>query len=92
MRNTYILSQQQKNEIEALLSREPDLSDIPEITDSQAARLKPKYYKPIKKPVTFRIDCDNLHWLLGESPKGYQTRMNKVLRWARENGCPVDKL
>jgi len=41
MENTYILSQQQKNEIEALLNREPDLSDIPEITDDQAARLKP---------------------------------------------------
>lgn len=46
-------------------------------------------YRPRKKPVTFRIDLDNLIWLKGNSQKGYQTRLNEVIRWARNNGCPI---
>lgn len=46
-------------------------------------------YRPRKKPVTFRIDLDNLLWLKGSNQKGYQTRLNEVIRWARNNGCPI---
>lgn len=49
-------------------------------------------YRPRKKPVTFRIDLDNLLWLKGEKEKGYQTRLNEVIRWARNNGCPINEL
>jgi uncharacterized protein (DUF4415 family) len=39
----------------------------------------PKYYKPIKLPVTLRLDADILAWFkkLG---RGYQTRINIALR------------
>ena len=46
-------------------------------------------WKPAKKAVSFRIDLDNLQWLQSEGVKGYQKKMNDVLRWARQNGCPL---
>lgn len=36
-------------------------------------------YRPIKKPVTLRIDADVLAWLKKQGP-GYQTRINQALR------------
>jgi uncharacterized protein (DUF4415 family) len=37
------------------------------------------YFKPIKKPVTLRLDADVIAWFkkLG---RGYQTRINRALR------------
>lgn len=37
------------------------------------------------------IDDDNLEWLKKEG-KGYQLRLNNVLRWARLNNCPIDEM
>jgi uncharacterized protein (DUF4415 family) len=39
----------------------------------------PGYYRPIKKPVTLRLDADVLAWFKKEGD-GYQTRINRVLR------------
>jgi uncharacterized protein (DUF4415 family) len=36
-------------------------------------------YRPIKKPVTLRIDADVLAWFKKHGP-GYQTRINQALR------------
>ena len=36
-------------------------------------------YKPIKKPVTLRLDADVLAWLKKQG-RGYQTRINRALR------------
>jgi uncharacterized protein (DUF4415 family) len=36
-------------------------------------------YRPIKKPVTLRIDADVLAWFKKQGP-GYQTRINQALR------------
>ncbi len=36
-------------------------------------------YKPIKKPVTLRLDADVLAWFKARGP-GYQTRINRALR------------
>jgi uncharacterized protein (DUF4415 family) len=36
-------------------------------------------YKPIKKPVTLRLDADVLAWFKKLGP-GYQTRINRALR------------
>ena len=36
-------------------------------------------YKPIKKPVTLRIDADVLDWVKKQA-SGYQTRINRALR------------
>jgi uncharacterized protein (DUF4415 family) len=37
------------------------------------------FYKPIKKPVTLRLDADVLAWFQREG-SGYQTRINRALR------------
>ena len=59
-----------------------DLSDIPEITDWSKAVVG-KFYRPIKKPLTIRVDADVLAWLKAQG-KGYQTRINSLLREAME--------
>jgi uncharacterized protein (DUF4415 family) len=38
-----------------------------------------KMYKPIKKPVTLRLDADVLSWFKAQG-RGYQTRINRALR------------
>ena len=38
-------------------------------------------YKPIKKTVNVRLDADVIEWLQSEG-RGYQTRMNAILREA----------
>lgn len=59
-----------------------DLSDIPELTPEQLARMKrADLYRPIKQQVTARLDADVLAWLK-EGGDGYQTRMNAILRRA----------
>jgi uncharacterized protein (DUF4415 family) len=39
------------------------------------------YFKPLKKPVTLRLDADVLAWFKKRG-RGYQTRMNLALRKA----------
>ena len=65
-----------------------NFDDIPELTEEDFARGHFKYWKPVKKSITVRIDIDNLNWLK-EAGKGYQTRLNDVLRWAKMHGCPL---
>lgn len=60
-----------------------DLSDIPEIRDWSKAVVG-KFYRPIKKPLTIRVDADVLAWLKAQG-KGYQTRINSLLREAMED-------
>lgn len=38
-----------------------------------------KMYKPLKKPVTLRLDADILAWFKKKG-SGYQTRINRALR------------
>lgn len=59
---------------------EIDLTDIPAVRDWSKAVVG-KFYRPIKKPLTIRIDADVLAWLKGQG-KGYQTRVNALLREA----------
>ena len=55
-----------------------DYSDIPEITDFSGFEVG-KFYRPVKEAVTVRLDADVVHWLKREG-KGYQTRLNAILR------------
>lgn len=55
-----------------------DTSDIPEVRDWSKAVVG-KFYRPIKEPVTLRLDADVLAWLKSSGP-GYQTRINILLR------------
>jgi uncharacterized protein (DUF4415 family) len=36
-------------------------------------------YRPIKKPVTLRLDADVIAWFKAQG-RGYQTRINRSLR------------
>ena len=76
-------SKKNKEEL-AKLARLPDdkidLSDAPELPDWSRAVVG-KFYRPIKRPVTVRIDADVLAWLKRSGP-GYQTRINALLRQA----------
>jgi uncharacterized protein (DUF4415 family) len=62
-----------------------DLSDIPEITDWSKAVVG-KFYRPIKKSLTIRVDADVLAWLKSQG-KGYQTRINSLLRDAMQHSA-----
>ena len=57
---------------------EIDTSDIPEVTDWSNAVVG-KFYRPIKKQVTLRLDADMLEWFKAKGGK-YQARINKALR------------
>jgi uncharacterized protein (DUF4415 family) len=39
----------------------------------------PEMYRPLKKPVTLRLDADVLAWFKAQG-RGYQTRINSALR------------
>ncbi len=70
----------------AALARMPDdkidLTDAPEIREWRGGVVG-KFYRPIKRPVTIRVDADVLAWLKRQG-RGYQTRINKLLREAME--------
>jgi uncharacterized protein (DUF4415 family) len=63
---------------------EINTTDIPPTLDWSKAVVG-KFYRPIKKPLTIRVDADVLAWLKGQG-RGYQTRINALLRRAMENG------
>jgi uncharacterized protein (DUF4415 family) len=41
------------------------------------------YYRPLKKPVTLRLDADVIAWFKKDG-KRYQTRINEALRQVME--------
>ncbi len=43
-----------------------------------------EYYRPIKKPVTLRVDADVLAWFQRDGKRRYQTRINAALRKVME--------
>ena len=45
---------------------------------------KGTFYRPVKKQITARVDADVLTWLKSQG-KGYQSRMNAILRDAMLN-------
>jgi uncharacterized protein (DUF4415 family) len=77
------LSRKQAKELAALAQlpdNKIDLSDAPELPNWTNAVVG-KFYRPIKRSVTVRIDADVLAWLKRSGP-GYQTRINALLRQA----------
>jgi uncharacterized protein (DUF4415 family) len=69
------------NRLDSVKDEDIDCSDIPEITDF--SKFRPwedrRMYKPIKVTVTCKLDADIVAWLKREG-KGYQTRLNAILR------------
>lgn len=64
--------------IDAMKDEDIDYSDIPEVDAAffESARV---VVPPGKKQVTVRLDSDVLAWLKDQG-KGYQTRINAILR------------
>lgn len=67
-----------------------DLTDIPETADWSKAVVG-KFYRPIKKSLTIRVDADVLAWLRDQG-KGYQTRINGILREAMESASSHSRI
>ncbi|HKD14428.1 MAG TPA: BrnA antitoxin family protein [Candidatus Angelobacter sp.] len=66
--------------IVAIADDQIDTSDIPELTDEQLSRaIRGRFYRPVKRPVTMRLDADVIDWLKKDGP-GYQTKANRLLR------------
>jgi uncharacterized protein (DUF4415 family) len=64
----------------AMPDSEIDTSDIPELTEEQLKNaVRGRFYRPVKQQITARLDSDVLHWLKSQG-KGYQSRMNEILR------------
>lgn len=76
---------QREAELNALAHKADDVidySDIPETTDAQCSdAVRGKFYRPLKTQASVRIDADVMEWLKRPG-KGYQTRLNAILREA----------
>jgi uncharacterized protein (DUF4415 family) len=72
-----------RRELMALANRpdsEIDYSDIPPSTrEDWAGAVRGKFYRPVKRQLTVRIDADVVAWLKSYG-KGYQSRLNAILR------------
>ena len=58
-------------------------ADIPPLNDAFFARAA-ALWPPTKRQLTLRLDDDVLHWLKSLG-KGYQTRINRILRAVMES-------
>ena len=78
------LTEERKEELKMLANKpdeEIDYSDIPPLNEEFWSNATNQFFKPIKKHASVRIDADVLAWLKSQG-KGYQTRMNAILREA----------
>jgi uncharacterized protein (DUF4415 family) len=77
------LTAKQKRELAALAAMpddQIDTSDIPEILlGAWKDAVRGRFYRPIKRAVSLRLDADVVAWLKREG-SGYQTRANRILR------------
>ncbi len=65
---------------------EIDYSDIPPLDKSFFTKAT-EAWPPVKKQLTIRLDSDVLKWLKAHG-RGYQTRINRILRAAMESQSP----
>ncbi len=74
-----------KRELARLAERpdsEIDVSEIPPVNESfWRNAVRNPFYRPVKQQLTVRLDADVVAWLRRQG-KGYQTRLNDVLRKA----------
>lgn len=83
------LTEEQKKEIEKLKTmkdEEIDTNDIPEVDFSDA-----NFFYAVRVPkqkIYTAISVDNLEWLKSKG-RGYQQRLDNVIRWARMHNCPM---
>jgi uncharacterized protein (DUF4415 family) len=79
------LTPARRRELAALAARpdaEIDFSEMPELDEKfWRNAVRNPFYRPVKKQLTVRLDADVIAWLRRQG-KGYQTRMNGLLRQA----------
>jgi len=79
------LTDEQQAELKALATLPDDAidtSDIPPLDDAfWKNAVRNPFYKPTKASTTVRVDADVLAWLKSQG-KGYQTKINAILREA----------
>lgn len=63
-----------------------DYSDIPPLDKSFYTKAT-EAWPPTKQQLTIRLDADVLEWLKAQG-RGYQTRINRILRAAMESQRP----
>jgi uncharacterized protein (DUF4415 family) len=63
-----------------------DYSDIPALDKSFFTKAT-EAWPPAKQQLTIRLDADVLNWLRANG-RGYQTRINRILRAAMESTPP----
>jgi uncharacterized protein (DUF4415 family) len=81
-RESPLTAKQKKNvaELVRMPDRKIDTSDIPELPLALwKDGVRGGFYRPVKKAVSLRLDADVIAWLKKDG-KGYQTRVNQVLR------------
>jgi uncharacterized protein (DUF4415 family) len=69
--------------IDGLNDGEIDYSDIPSL-DKSFLKKATVAWPPVKEQLTIRLDADVLAWLKSQG-KGYQTRINHILRVVMES-------
>lgn len=83
------MSPKERAEIDALVARPNetiDTSDIPPLSDAFWHKaVRNPYYRPVKQQLTVRVDADVLAWLRSQG-RGYQTKLNAILRQAMVKG------
>jgi len=72
--------------IERTKDTEIDYSDIPALDKSFFTKAT-EAWPPAKQQLTIRIDTDVLNWVKAHG-RGYQTRINRILRAAMEGQPP----
>ena len=78
---------QDMTRIISMRNKDIDYSDIPPLDDAFFKKATMVAWPPVKRQVTVRLDADVLRWLKA-SGKGYQTRLNYILRAAMEHQGP----
>lgn len=73
----YNLTKERIEQLKALNDEPVDTSDIPELTEADFLQM----YRPVKQPLSIRLDADVILWLKSYG-KGYQSRINAILREA----------
>jgi len=83
--NGSLATARQRREIAALVAKpdsEIDYSDIPPLPNAfWKHAVRNPFYRPVKRQITVRLDADIIAWLRHQG-KGYQTRLNQMLRAA----------
>lgn len=82
LKNKKLMTEEERRRLLDIRDEDIDYSDIAQIPDNFADEaVRGLLYRPVKKSISIRIDADVLIWLKSQG-KGYQTRINTILRQA----------